>query len=444
MGTRRLHTVATSGFLCQWLFPRGGVAAVVLVLLTVFHVAPPAWGEDSLLSTKRWREHSYGVSLKPPLGSRLVSQTVDDAVVRIYGQGGYSIRVYIKKSTVDVSIQDVVPKAIHQLGGVYPSAVILEQKPIEVSDLSGAVIYFQISDPRRGNWVIGQAFVQLDKRTLVMLQLEVAHHQFAATSKIYEAVIDSLEVENPQQLNQRRATQIGLGERWRETIDVEQRKRAIQPQQWLRIVENDTDIGYMHIQQKADTAMKYDGVRVDIQSRIHLGDNVYDSISNFFASNDGSQELWSIRTTVRALTPPTGTPANTSWAETGVRSNDKVSVSLERPSGIDEHHWQKPLKGYLSQVEVHMMDCLLGPVDDVEEMGFYAYHPGSQKIVYRTTRVEKDQDGSFTIHTRSSPEQEEHVTHYSADGRFIKRVLPGGRVILPATRQQLQLKWKIR
>ena len=362
------------------------------------------------------------------------------------GDTGYSINLYIKKSSTDLAIQSLTPKAIHQLGSVYPSAIILQQNSLHLRGRAGVVIYFKIPDKKRSDWVMGQTFIQLDPRTFVMLKLETDHRHFPEVQKIYEAVVHSVEVQNPKELDQQRAQQIGNGQAWLKQLTPARLHQNIRPEEWLRIVENNRDIGYMCIKNKTDASMGLSGVRVDIQTRLFLGKNIYDSTSNFFASDDGMQEFWSIRTTMRPIKPAlaqkTNAPPNiNSWAETGVRSHDKITVSLERPSGIEKFEWQQPPQGYLSQIKVHLLDRLLG-YQESPTMGFYAYHPNSQKIVYRTTTVQTAPDGTVAIHARPSPEQDEFITYYSPDGQFIKRLLPGGRLILPATKKELAVKWR--
>ncbi len=420
----------------------------MFVAVVIVVIATNAQGDDEvLLGTERWREQSYGVSFRPPLGARLISRTGDEAAVRVYGTGGYTIQLYIKKSAQSLAVRDLIPKAIHQLGGAYPSAAILEQRWIEPSGRPGAVIYFRIPDTKRGPWVMSQAFMQIDPQTFVMLQLQVDEDKFTTVRPVYDAVIQSLEAQNPKELDQLRAQQIARGQSWRQAISTEQLRKAIEPQRWMRIVSNDQDIGYIHIKQKKAAAIGQPGIRVDIRSRIYLDQNVYDSISNFFLADDVAHEIWSIRTTVRprAANRKSDVDRNQtqSWSETGVRNNDKITVSIERPSGIEKHQWQKPPEGYLSQVEVHMLEQLMGH-EESQTMGFYAYYPTAQKIVYRTTRLESVQDGSFTIHTRPSPEHDGHTSHYGTDGKLIKQTLPGGRLIVPTTRQQLAIKWNFR
>jgi len=401
-----------------------------------------AQSNESLLGD-RWQEHSYGVSLRPPLGTRLVSQTGDDAIVRFYGPDGYAVRVYIKKSSTDLTISDLVTKAIHQLGTAQPSAIILEQKPLNPAGRSGAAIYFKIPDPKRGPWVMGQAFVQINARTFVMLQLEATLKIFPSSRSIFEAVIDTLDVQDPKELDRQRATQIQAGQDWYQSITPARRRAVLRPHTWLRIVEQDTDIGYMHITQKPDTQMGLPGIRVDIWSRIQIQTQTYDSVSNFFVSNDNTHEFWSVRTTLRSPKKRFGPTAAPSWSETGVRSNEDITISLERPTGINEYKWKKPPEGYLSQAEIHMFEQLLTHKTS-KEMGFYTYYPNTQKIVYRTTRAQAHPDGTLTIHTRPSPQQEEHISHYTPKGDFIKRVLPGGRLLLPASKQQIKAKWQTR
>ncbi len=428
--------------------PTGAMRALWIVWVCTVPVTG-AFGNDTLLSTQRWHDRSYGLSLRPPLGSRMVSQTADDALVRFYGDSGYTIRLYIKKSTIDLAIENLLSTAIHQLGGVYPSATILQQKQRAPSGMSGAVIYFRIPDQKRGPWVMGQGYVQLSNRIFAMLQVEVDLAQFEAVRELFEAIVDSIEVQNPQQLDKHRQLQIAQGQTWLKNMDPEHLRQAIEPDRWLRIIDHGVDTGYMRVQQRTDAQMGQEGVRVNIRSRMVLGSESYDSISQFFVSDNNDREFWSIRTTVRRQrndpsTSKTMDRVHTqSWSETGIRSKDKITVSRETPSGVKEHRWQKPPLGYLSQARLHMLDQLIGH-QDAKEMGFYAYHPGTQKIVYRTTRAQSVKDGSYVVYTRPSPDQDEQISSYAANGELQKRILPGGRVLVPTTIGQLRRKWKLK
>ena len=90
-------------------------AALCIALLALF--AAPAIAQqdelDALLAKERWRESSFGVSFRPPLGSKLISRTFDDAVLRVLAED-FAINVYIKNTQQELNIDNVVRTAIEQ------------------------------------------------------------------------------------------------------------------------------------------------------------------------------------------------------------------------------------------------------------------------------------------------------------------------------------------
>lgn len=407
-------------------------------------------GKSDLLRGQRWQEHSYGISLKPPVGWRQVSQTGDEALVRFYSPAGNLIRLDVKDSAVDLTVADLIPKAIHQLGGVYPSARITGQKKFDLAGRPVALIYFSIPDRKRGPWVLGQAYAQLTKRSFAMLQMEVGQAQFKSCQVLFEAILESIDIQDPQQLDQLRQSQVELGHSWLTSLATTRLQESMKSEQWLRMVDHDdNDIGYIRVRQKRKIEMGKPGVNVEIQSRIVVDQSAYDTISKFFASNDGESELWSVRTTERprhanASKTRSGRTNTQSWAQTGVRSKDQITVSLERPSGIQKYQWKRPPKGYLSQVQIHLLEPLLHPPNINETLGFYAYYPNAQKVTFRTSRIDSAEDGSYVIYSRLSPDQDEQASYYDAKGKLLRRVLPGGSKILPTNKNRLRMKWQIR
>ena len=429
--------------------------ATIAFIALAFVPSPPVVAGDNaqehtdLLATERWREHSYGISLRPPLGSRLMSQTADDAILRIYGQGGYTIRLYIKKAPAQLTVQRLITQAIHQLGGAYPSATILDQQWPQLADRPAAAIYFRIPDRKQGPWVMAQTFLRLDSTALLMAQLEADEAQYPQARPAFEAMLASLEIQDPKEINQARTEQINRGESWRQKLTTQQLHDAIEPNQWLRIIENGEDIGYMRIKEHAVNQMGHSGIRIDVQTRINVNNRAVDSIANFFASDNGEHEVWSVRTTLRPLhaanKKTSGPQKNTtSWAETGVRSKDRITVNQETPTGIKDHHWERPSQGYLTQVELMMIERVLGDNTPDGEMGFYAYSPSTQQIVYRTVGIQINPDGTRVVRSRPSPEQNKQISHYSSDGKLTKRQLPDGHLVVPTTTRELSAKWTLR
>jgi hypothetical protein len=431
---------------------RTGLSVLLGCTLSLTAVSAIA-GDDSdgPLSSQRWHERAHGLSLRPPLGSRIVSYTADDAFVRILAEGPYTITAYLKKSPESITLDRITQLAIEQLGLAQPSAKIIDQRPFQAGDWAGQVIYFLIPPSKTAPaWAHGQAFIQLNDHEFVILKLHVDHARFDAVRGAFEAVVRSLERQDPNQLGLERAARIAAGDTWRQSLDVAKIHQSLQSDQWFRIVDQENDIGYMRIREQTATEMNLAGVRVDIQARIVLGKATYDSISNFFASDDGRYEVWSVRTTQRGGDTKTAQTAQDdltkkSWAETGLRSDDQITVTIQNPTGSKEYHWQRPPKAYLSQVDLHLLERLLPP-DSKTEYGFYAYYPNTAEITYRVSRVDRSSaDGNpLVVCTRPSPDQEEQVSYYDRSGRLLKRVLAEGRTTLPASQQQLASLWNLK
>ena len=78
---------------------------------------------------------------------------------------------------------------------------------------------------------MGQAFVLLNPKTLVMLQLEVDQKRFDQTRKVFEAVVNSLDARDPAELDKQRAQQIENGKALLESITPQAMHKAIKPEQ---------------------------------------------------------------------------------------------------------------------------------------------------------------------------------------------------------------------
>ncbi|MEX0776949.1 MAG: hypothetical protein WD042_14685 [Phycisphaeraceae bacterium] len=450
------HCQAYRLFLCALLAAAAwgtgaALAPVSLAAETRPAAKPTADKPDlTLLSGEVWRDETFGVGFNLPLTATLRREVADDAVVHVIGDGGYIISLYIKKSKSQVNIDQVVQAATGQLAVAEPMAVLIAESEARPAGRPGALLYFDIpADAKRkaSAHVLGEGFMQLDPTTVVMLRLDVKSERYKQAKPIFEAVFKSLSVEDPAKINERRAALIATGQEWHKALTIKDVKAALVPEQWFRIVAENRDIGYMQITQKADKQLNLEGVTVEVRARIEVGDQAYDSLSNFFVSDDRTREIWSIRTTVRPLAPAAHRPGakgnETSWAETGLRSGKQVTVSREGPAGVNKSEWDAPTKGYLSQVELQMLGSLL-PRNKEGEYGFYGYVPSASKISFRRERVEVAKDGTVTIHSWPTPEQPAQVSRSDANGRLLERTLDEGRKVIPTNKAELAAKWGVR
>jgi YD repeat-containing protein len=223
--------------------------------------------------------------------------------------------------------------------------------------------------------------------------------------------------------------------------------KALVPVQWFRMLDkNGRDIGYMRVNQKTDTTLQHKGIQVDVQSRLMVNHVAYDTLANYFASDEQDvktrNEVWSVRTTAR---PQAGAPkgaAEASWAETGFLSKGVLSLTRQSPQEKKPFEWDNLPDGYLPQAHAQILASLMSPADH-ETMAFYVYYANTGKLALRTLRVIAQKDGSYQVLTRASPEQEEEAAFYDASGKLIRRVLPAGQVLMPASMEQIVARWKV-
>ncbi len=432
------------------------------------HAADPT----GQLSAERWREQAYGISFLPPVNSRMVQQTGDLAIVRCIHDQGFALVLSVRKMRDDLpaDLELVRAQALQQMGAVNPAATLLDDVKAQYANRPARVLYYYLPVSQRGQWVTAQAFVQFNDTSFVLIELETPRDHYEIARPMYEAVLASLQFDNPDQVVQRRAQLAQQGEQWAKAHPPAQLADSLVREQWLRMVEGSEDVGYLKIVQSRgpldeklvgrDPLRGTPGVRVDVQSRVIVGDTAYDSMSNFFVSDDREVEVWSIRTTERPLKPKQlaklqpqrgaerlqivteADLSHSAWAETWIRKGDKITLVRRSPAGDNQVEWTRPPVGYLSQAELYLMAPAL-PTDG-STLGFYAYHPHSGKIAFREERAERLPDGKLRVYSRLSPEQvQEQVTDYTGDGTIVVRKLPGGREMVPTSLRELTLRWKL-
>ncbi len=423
---------------------------------------PAAKPLPSTLSPSRWSEPSFGVSLNPPRDARQLPETRGQALAH-FQSPTFTISVFIRETDFALEMPDIARRAVEQMALPYPSAVLLSNVAIQPAGRPGARLYFKIPDPKRATWIMGQSLMQIDPHTVVLLRLEVDEVHFEQVRPIYEAVVDTLSVASPEELDARREKQIARGKAWREALTSDIIDRALGEEQWLRLVKNRKDLGYMRI--RANRGKEWDtaGVRVDIDVHIVSERETVDTESRYFLTDAGDREIWSVKTAVRPRRravvgrPGAAQPATAEalWVETGLRADSEaviggerkwaniISVDRKDPAGADQQEWELPPEGYLSQVEAQLLGSLL-PGREPAEYGFYAYSSVTRDISYRTDRVEPLPNGEYKVYTRLSPTQPEQVSHYDARGRLILRILPDNTEIRASTAREMKAIWKIR
>ncbi len=404
---------------------------------------------QSPLAPQRWRERTFGVSIRPPLGAQIHELTADEALVRILGDPGYAIKLAIRASANDVNIAVVKRTATEQFGTLYPSAAIVIDEDIKPAGRPGALLAFQYTDKRQQAWLVAQAFMQIDPRNIVLVQMDVPAAHKDATLPLFRAVIESLQVDDPRTMDNRNRELVKAGQAWLDRLDPKTLRQNALSDQWFRIVrpgpEGQSDIGYMRLSQRDESVMGKPGIRIDVQARLKVGEQFYDSLSNFFLSDDRQQEVWSVKTTVRpagAAKVSDAGPPNASWAETGLRDGPEITVSKQTPSRVKEEKWRQPTVGYLSQVELYILPSVMARSKE-GSMAFYAYNPATGKITLRQENVRRTPEGLELV-SQPAPDQGEQVSLYDSQGKLLQRRLPDASLLLPASLKEIAALWDVR
>lgn len=425
----------------------------LLVCLVACMASAPALARDpgDLLSDQRWSEQSFGLSLLPPAEFQRLEPPVEGALVTFVDPTPTAISVLIRQAQVELNLNTLKQQAIVEMTLGLGEAVVIDDQAIHPGGRLGTVMYLPIISSTGQNRVFGLGLVKIDPQTVVIFRMETAPDAFDRERARFEAMIHSMELMDPLELNRIRTAWINAGQRWHDGLERDNLKQAMHSEQWLRVLgPEERDVGYVRIRQRLDTMLGLDGLHIEIASRMVVGADSYDTESFFFESDDASVEVWSVKTAKRTLAPQPRLPSNVGppqgprvVTETGIRSGDTITVKREAPGSIDNLEWPTPPTAYLSQVELHLLPALL-PRNRQQEFAFYAYNTSDGRITLRTMQIYPLPQGGYVVRERSAPGRAEQIATYDAQGRLVRRQLPNGTIMLPATADQMRIIWNIR
>lgn len=452
------------------------------------------WAQESSVEQSRaWQYEALGMTLTLPPGMHPLERAPARTLARFVGPGGednYAITLRLKQFELEtpadiLSIRQIMEVSFAEVEATWRGRykVVDEKDGFQVGPYQAGCVYFRIDDLRRPllmglrrdalpkiagpkkPWVFGQVFIQTGLASFVLIQLDVDAQRFNDVRPIFEALYESLRLDT-QQLATRRAALAKQFVAWRQQINTAALRAACIDDQWFRIVDGKRDVGYMRVQQRSD---HHDSGVAGIQVRIesHVTDRVRDTdtLSEFFLSDDGESELWSIRMTHRPSRPQKGQrpvkpltlalkgkdrdvilpgieleAGATTWVETGIRSGKVIKLTRRRGDGVTkQHEWPVP-DIYLSQVHLHLLGQL-GASSPWTKMGFYVYAPNFGKIMFHTEQLDRADDQTYSRVSQATPDTPPFIMTYDLQGRLQSQIIPGGRRLLPASRKQIAIMW---
>jgi hypothetical protein len=454
-----------------------GVAASLFA--SVAHGEEPAANPGAaLLSNERWIDRTYGLSLLPPAGTRTVTQTVDDYVMRMADdQGVYTMSLSVHHSKKALAFEKVVDAAKEQLGWAQPTVAPIAERPFKVQGRPAHLLYVQLPQVKGKDLLMAQLLVEVNPETFAVLEMQAEMAKKVVVTPIFEAVAASVEIADPKELNKQREQAIDAGQAWHDKLTLKQIHGALIPDQLFRMydTQKNQDMGYMRVRQSVAAKGQQPGVVVEVQWRSVIGPVFFDTLAEYFLSDDNNSELWSITTTQRpaaeATTRPVGKPgknpadtkANPTFVETGIRVGDEITVTVDEPPGPRQPSkpmkktFQRPktiiverVKGgklvpetiavaYLSQVESLLLPQLL-PLDVPNTYGFYCYHSRRGLVTLRTDQVTPTLKG-IAIETRLTTN--EAALRLLVDGQHhvLEKQLSPQIKLVPTSAAELQKLW---
>mgnify|MGYP006273663503 CR=1 FL=1 len=459
----------TTGFARRISRPRG--PAVMAALLALVVAAPASAAE-------RWTDPVLGFSFVPPRGATLTPRPGDDRLVRVEAPGGETIVFSLHRLEQPRPLGEVIEIGrTRVLGRVGNAAEVEHDNPRPMlAGREAGLMYFALDLRDRPDEVFGLALVPMGERTILDVKATGTAKDFDRLRRVFGRVLASLQLSDPADLAAARQAKLRAGHRLVESLDLEAQLARAAGERWFRIVADDgRDVGYLRLSIGRAEQMGLPGVRVRLDETQRSDDQRIDRRDAYFASFDGSTELWSIRTTRRlagrharqreAEMRERGVPggATQSWAETGVRSDvaterggviNQIEVTRELPTGkVDTRRWPTPGAAYVGLADRWLLRAAFAgrgvetarddDDDDDGEINCYGYAPDAFDLTLRSLERRSRDDGLIELRVRAAPTEPVETLVYGPDGDLL-RWRRGGVTLIATDRRQLQQIWGVR
>ncbi len=354
-------------------------------------------------------------------------------------------------------------------------------------------------------WFYGHAIVMLEQVAAVVIKVQSNGEQAERAAADFETVLASLHVPLAQELEQTRRMQMDLGVAWKAGLPPNAILNAVPQNQWYQLKRGGNHVGYRQITRGVDqtpdlTGQQTKGIStlppgavVTVRTRQLSRDMTLDQQLLVYELAATETEIWEFIQTLRPagdLTQelPSHVSAESNsptWLEQGARApraqptrdshmqvipRNVLTVTHEVPpdsksarnveaheqfvgrpqsaseqQGLrgraEEHSWETPPLGYLSQIDVLGLPSLM-PAEPVT-MAFYAYDSGTASMGLRTIRVTPDptpdaMPGDFVVYDRPAPRSAEIRHRFTADRQLIETIWPNGLTAVPTTLEALR------
>src|SRR5690606_23137675 len=138
----------------------------------------------------------------------------DDAILRVGHPNGYKATLYIKKSTRDLTLDEVLRSAIEQASRT-PTTVRKVQDPfaLKLDKLDAKGFSFAAPDVTPPA-VLVQVFALINKRKVLIIELNADPMTYEKARPAFDQMLASIRFEDPEKIQDQREAQLARGINW--------------------------------------------------------------------------------------------------------------------------------------------------------------------------------------------------------------------------------------
>lgn len=345
---------------------------------------------------------------------------------------------------------------------------LLSREVREINGWSAEIFYLQLARVGGDDAAVGYAVFMPTGNTVALFELQTTEGELAAAKPYFELMVNSTRIVDPAVASAQRATGVEAGISFFQSLtpaDYENViKRLGEDWRYERFYEpapsgsdqDATELGYRRTRyalgRRADLKTESErgnsrpedrqrGFLIFQEVRILHGDQVVDLAAGFFMTPDRQQEAWSIRQTVKPLSPTPGRPT-TNVVESGVR--DRGDLMIARSQGGKPVESINPAiegTGYISRVEVLLLPYLLMHKDAPGSYRCYAFNQLADRITLREDTLERGPDGEWTHTSAPSETSPAQTAIYDAKGDLVRAERADSQVWEPISLRRLYELW---
>ncbi len=337
---------------CGW---GGGLAACWLAVGPVGAVE---------LSSERFTEIGFGVSLRPPAAGEVNASPADGAVCAWELGEDYTLSLRVVRSPEAFDkLADVVTQAWagSWLGLSAAQPRFVNQEPRVIGERPGMVQHAELEREapmflpeherarlKRAPVFYGQSAMKLDPHSLAILEVYAPIALGEQAKTVLDAVTESVEVMTPEEMYRLRGGQIAAARDWKQGFDLVRAVRLAPADAWYSMSRDGQEVGYVRRGFESDprrvaaldVALADPGVVSASFTVLQRPDARLEVREDAYADIAGTQETWSRQSLLGPapdgrdrLFENEARPAF--WTETGLRDDRFITVVHKSPPDAD-------------------------------------------------------------------------------------------------------------